>query len=133
MAVSAGTRNPLSFYRIYGLTLSPREKWYSLSNQLVGRNVSQFAEGKFFQLFRSEICRFPVGNFFRETMIVITFRNSAGLICRSQVAGCMSLGTCIREKISRGLRKPRTPRINGTKSTFTAFSSRGLSWPSRLT
>ena len=40
-----GTRNHFSFYRIYGLTLSPGEKWYSLSNQLVGRNVSQFVEG----------------------------------------------------------------------------------------
>ena len=66
MAVSAGTRNHFSFYRIYGLTLSPGEKWYSLSNQLVGRNVSQFVEGKFFQLFRSEICRLQVGNFLRE-------------------------------------------------------------------
>ena len=66
MAVSAGTRNHFSFYRIYGLTLSPGEKWYSLSNQPVGRNVSQFAEGKFFQLFRSEICRLQVGNFLRE-------------------------------------------------------------------
>ena len=66
VAVSAGTRNHFSFYRIYGLTLSPREKWYSLSNKLVARNVSQFVEGKFFQLFRSEICRLQVGNILRE-------------------------------------------------------------------
>ena len=43
-----------------------------------------------------------------------------------------TLGPFIREKISRGLHKKRTPRINDTKSTFTAFSSRGLSWPGSL-
>ena len=42
------------------------------------------------------------------------------------------LGPFIREKISRGLHKTQTPRINGTKSTFTAFSSRGISWPGSL-
>ena len=31
----------------------------------------------------------------------------------------------IREKISRGLHKTRTPRINGTKSMFTAYSTQG--------
>ena len=35
------------------------------------------------------------------------------------------LGPCIREKISRGLHKTRTPRINGTKSMFTAYSTQG--------
>ena len=31
----------------------------------------------------------------------------------------------IPEKISRDLHKTRTPRINGTKSTFTAYSAHG--------
>ena len=35
------------------------------------------------------------------------------------------LGPFIREKISRGLHKTRTPRINGTKSMFTAYSTQG--------
>ena len=35
------------------------------------------------------------------------------------------LGPFIREKISRRLRKTWTPRINGTKSTFTAYSTHG--------
>ena len=35
------------------------------------------------------------------------------------------LGPFIREKISRSLRKTWTPRINGTKSTFTAYSTHG--------
>ena len=54
-------------------------------------------------------------------------------LCRERedvsITRMMTLGPFIREKISRGLHKTRTPRINGTKSTFTAFSSRGLSWP----
>ena len=37
----------------------------------------------------------------------------------------MTLGPFIREKISRGLHKTRTPRINGTKSMFTAYSTQG--------
>ena len=36
-----------------------------------------------------------------------------------------TIGPFIREKISRGLHKTRTPRINGTKSTFTAYSTHG--------
>ena len=36
-----------------------------------------------------------------------------------------TLGPFIREKISRGLHKTRTPRINGTKSMFTAYSTQG--------
>ena len=35
------------------------------------------------------------------------------------------LGPFIREKISRSLRKTWTPRINGTKSTVTAYSTHG--------
>ena len=35
------------------------------------------------------------------------------------------LGPFIREKISRSLPKTGTPRINGTKSTFTAYSTHG--------
>ena len=66
MAVSAGTRNHFSFCRIYGLTIAPEKKWYSLSSQLVGEKVSQFVEGKFFQLFRSEICSVQVDNLWRE-------------------------------------------------------------------
>ena len=36
-----------------------------------------------------------------------------------------TLGPFIREKISRGLHKTRTPCINGTKSMFTAYSTQG--------
>ena len=36
-----------------------------------------------------------------------------------------TIGLFIREKISRGLHKARTPRINGTKSMFTAYSTQG--------
>ena len=36
-----------------------------------------------------------------------------------------TIGPFIREKISRGLHKTRTPRINGTKSMFTAYSTQG--------
>ena len=43
-----------------------------------------------------------------------------------------TLGPFIRDKTSRGLHKTRTSRINETKSTFTAFSSRGLSWRGSL-
>ena len=35
----------------------------------------------------------------------------------------VTIGPFIREKISRGLHKTRTPRINGTKSMFTAYST----------
>lgn len=38
-------------------------------------------------------------------------------------------GPCIREIISYGLHKTRTPRINGTKFMFTASLSPGLFWP----
>ena len=37
----------------------------------------------------------------------------------------MTLGPFIQEKISRGLHKTRTPRRNGTKSMFTAYSTKG--------
>ena len=37
----------------------------------------------------------------------------------------MLIGPFIREKISRGLHKTRRPRINGTKSMFTAYSTQG--------
>ena len=66
VAVSAGTRNHFSFSRIYVSTHGPGEKWYSLSSQLVGRQVSEFVKRKFFQLFRSEICRVQVGNLWWE-------------------------------------------------------------------
>ena len=36
-----------------------------------------------------------------------------------------TIGPFIQEKISRGLHKTRTPRINGTKSMFTAYSTQG--------
>ena len=36
-----------------------------------------------------------------------------------------TLGPFIREKIRCGLHKTRTPRINGTKSMFTAYSTQG--------
>ena len=36
-----------------------------------------------------------------------------------------SIGPFIREKLSRGLHKTRTSRINGTKSMFTAYSTQG--------
>ena len=67
MAVSAGTGNAFSLHRIYGSTLDPGKKWYSLSNKLVDRKVSQFVKGKFFQLFPSEICRVQVDNLWRES------------------------------------------------------------------
>ena len=37
----------------------------------------------------------------------------------------ITLGPFIQEKISRGLHKTRTPRRNGTKSMFTAYSTKG--------
>ena len=95
MAVSAGTRNHFSFYRIYGLTLSPGENGTgrrrlsptSTTSTLLaageredlwhpGSNVSQFVEGKFFQLFRREglwvMCSFysRVG----ATLLVVTWQ-----------------------------------------------------------
>ena len=45
-----------------------------------------------------------------------------------------TVGSFIREKVSRGLHKTQTPRIHGTKSMFTAYPGRGvLGWahPSR--
>ena len=47
---------------------------------------------------------------------------SAYLIALSNVH---ILGPFIREKVSRGLHKTRTPRINGTKCMFTAYSTQG--------
>ena len=44
----------------------------------------------------------------------------------SNVTRVVTLGPFIREKISRGLHKTRTPRINETKSTFAAYPGRGV-------
>ena len=38
VAVSAGTRNHFSLYRIYGLTLSPGEKWYRSTSSLADQH-----------------------------------------------------------------------------------------------
>ena len=65
-----------------------------------------------------------------ETPCHTLFANSVGLLLRP--TELWTLGPFIREKTSRGLDKTRTPLINGTKSTFTAFSIRGLSWPGSL-
>ena len=60
----------------------------------VGRNVSQFVEGKFFQVFRSEICSLQVGNFLRENDDHVPKFGGSNLQvagCRSQVTGRRSL------------------------------------------
>lgn len=66
MSVRARAPNHVSIHRIYGSTLDPKKKWYNLSSQLVGRKVSQFVKGKFFQLFPSEICRVQVFDLWRQ-------------------------------------------------------------------
>ena len=105
VAVSAGTRNHFSFYRIYGLTLSPREKMVQVavvsrrpallrrSSPLVsektsgiqGKMLANLSKESFFSSFGKRLVAFKSVIFCGKMMI--TFRNSAGLICRSQVAG----------------------------------------------
>ena len=54
VAVSAGTRNHFSFYRIYGLTLSPGEKWY--------RSPSSLADQHYFDAPRRWWARRPLAS-----------------------------------------------------------------------
>lgn len=66
MALTSKAANDFPLRRVYGLSLSPGKRWYSLSSQLVGRKISQFVKGKFFEEFPSEICRVRVRDLWRE-------------------------------------------------------------------
>lgn len=66
MARSAKETRDFSLQRIYGSCLSQRKRWYPLSSELVGRKVSQFVKGKFFEEFPSEISRVKIGDLWRE-------------------------------------------------------------------
>lgn len=66
MALTSRTVSDVPLRRVYSSSLSPGKRWYSLSSQLIGRKVSQFVKGKFFEEFPSEICRVRVSDLWRE-------------------------------------------------------------------
>lgn len=66
MARIAKEAKEFSFHRVYGSCLSQGKRWYPLSSQLVGRKVSQFVKGKFFEGFSSEISRVGIGDLWRQ-------------------------------------------------------------------
>ena len=66
MVRSAKEMRDFSLQRIYGSCPSQRKRWYPLSSELVGRKVSQFVKGKFFEEFPSEISRVKIGDLWRE-------------------------------------------------------------------
>ena len=66
MARIPNEANMFSLHRVFGSSLSQRKKWFSLSSRLVGRKVSQFLKGKFFECFPNEISRVRVADLWRE-------------------------------------------------------------------